>query len=175
MELFTGEPLALDFVNTLTSEFDALDDPNAWLGVQAERLVPPSRPLTGPDLAAVRSLRDHVRAAIDAVRRGATPSRADIGALNRAVRAAPAYQVLDVDLRVVTQRDGDERARLLAQLAEAAVDLLADPNASRIRACEGPQCRMLFLSTHPKRRWCSPALCGNRVRVARYYQRHKAN
>ncbi|NGO80928.1 hypothetical protein G6045_35505, partial [Streptomyces sp. YC504] len=22
-------------------------------------------------------------------------------------------------------------------------------------------------------RWCSPARCGNRTRVARYYQRHK--
>ncbi len=175
MELFTGEPLALDFVNTLTSEFDALDDPDVWLGLQAERLVPPSRPLTAPDLAAVRVLRDHVRAAVDAVRHGAPPPRAAIDALNRAVRAAPAYRVLDLDLRVFTHRDGDGRDRLLAQLAEAAVELLADPNASRFRACEGPQCRMLCLSTHPKRRWCSPALCGNRVRVARYYQRHKAN
>ncbi|WP_253798373.1 CGNR zinc finger domain-containing protein [Nocardia amikacinitolerans] len=26
---------------------------------------------------------------------------------------------------------------------------------------------------HPKRRWCSPDRCGNRVRVARYYRKHK--
>ncbi|GAA2507323.1 hypothetical protein GCM10023100_41830 [Actinocorallia cavernae] len=28
------------------------------------------------------------------------------------------------------------------------------------------------LPAHPRRRWCSPARCGNRARVARYYQRH---
>jgi predicted RNA-binding Zn ribbon-like protein len=37
----------------------------------------------------------------------------------------------------------------------------------------GPQCRLLFLPAHPRRRWCSRVLCGNRVRVTRYYQRHK--
>jgi predicted RNA-binding Zn ribbon-like protein len=175
MDLVTGEPLALDFVNTLTSEFDALDDPGPWLRLQAERLVPPSRPLNEADLAAIRALRAYIRMAIDAVRQGAPPPGAAIDAVNRAVKAAPAYRVLDTDLHMLTHRNGDECAKLLAQLAEAAVDLLTDANASKIRACEGPQCRMLFLPAHPKRRWCSPALCGNRVRVARYYQRHKAN
>jgi predicted RNA-binding Zn ribbon-like protein len=33
---------------------------------------------------------------------------------------------------------------------------------------------MLFLPAHPRRRWCSPQLCGNRVRVARYYRRHRS-
>ncbi|MFF4211720.1 CGNR zinc finger domain-containing protein [Streptomyces sp. NPDC001796] len=33
---------------------------------------------------------------------------------------------------------------------------------------------MLFLPAHPRRRWCSAARCGNRVRVARHYQRRKA-
>ena len=31
----------------------------------------------------------------------------------------------------------------------------------------------VFLPANPRRRWCSPAICGNRARVARYYQRHK--
>ncbi|WP_433464559.1 CGNR zinc finger domain-containing protein [Spirillospora sp. CA-128828] len=30
-----------------------------------------------------------------------------------------------------------------------------------------------FLPGHPRRRWCSAARCGNRVRVARHYQRHR--
>ena len=175
MDLVTGEQLAVDFVNTLTSEFDALDDPQPWLRLQAERLAPPARSLTEADRVALRTLRELVRAAIDAVRQGAPPPAAAINAVNRAIQAAPAYPVLNADLRVLTRRDGDARATLLAQLAEAAVELLTDPHANRIRACEGPQCRMLFLPAHPNRRWCSAALCGNRVRVARYYQRHKAN
>ncbi|MEV3921501.1 CGNR zinc finger domain-containing protein [Actinomadura coerulea] len=32
---------------------------------------------------------------------------------------------------------------------------------------------MLFLPAHPRRRWCSAARCGNRVRVARHYRRHR--
>ncbi|NGN66182.1 hypothetical protein G5C51_20070, partial [Streptomyces sp. A7024] len=29
--------------------------------------------------------------------------------------------------------------------------------------------------SHPRRRWCSATRCGNRARVARYYERHKAD
>jgi hypothetical protein len=70
-------------------------------------------------------------------------------------------------------RDGNPTRRVLAQLAEAATNLLTDPSVRRIRQCEGPHCRLLFLPAHPRRRWCSPASCGNRVHVARYYRRHR--
>ncbi|MGN9783341.1 CGNR zinc finger domain-containing protein [Nonomuraea sp. ZG12] len=173
MDLVTGEPLALDLLNTLTDEYDALDDVQPWLELQAGRLTAPSLPLTDTDLAAVRALREHVRAAVDAVRQGRSPAGKSIEAVNQAVRAAPPYRILGADLGAVIRRDGDERARLLAQLAEAAVELLTGPDVGRIRACEGPRCRMLFVAGHPRRRWCSPALCGNRVRVARHYQRRR--
>ncbi|RSM98754.1 hypothetical protein DMB42_44230 [Nonomuraea sp. WAC 01424] len=179
MELLIGEPLALDLVNTRTRDFDALDTPEGfgiWLDRQAGRLTPSEGPFTADDLGAVRDLRAHVEAAVDAVRRGEGPSRETVEAINVAMRAAPAYARLDVAGGALTKgarRDGDRRARLLAQLAEAAADLLTDPAAGRIRACEGPGCRMIFLPAHPRRRWCSPELCGNRVRVARHYRRHK--
>jgi predicted RNA-binding Zn ribbon-like protein len=70
-------------------------------------------------------------------------------------------------------RDGSPTSRLLAELAEAATELLADPAVRTVRQCEAPACHLLFLPAHPRRRWCSPASCGNRVRVARYYRRHK--
>jgi predicted RNA-binding Zn ribbon-like protein len=180
MELLIGEPLALDLVNTRTRDFDVLDAPGdfqTWLSRQTDRLIAPPGPMTAADLAAVRGLRGHVEAAVNALREAAPPPGSAIAALNEAVRAAPAYRVLewrDGAFRSGPRRDGDDLTRLLAQLAEAAVDLLADPAAGRVRACEGPQCRMLFLPAHPRRRWCSPDLCGNRVRVARYYQRHKS-
>ncbi|WP_442935215.1 CGNR zinc finger domain-containing protein [Micromonospora sp. CPCC 206061] len=60
-----------------------------------------------------------------------------------------------------------------AWLAEAAAELLADPGVTTIRECEADACVMLFLPAHPRWRWCSAARCGNRARVARYYQRHK--
>lgn len=175
----TGEPLALDLVNTRTSEGDLLATPAAldtWLATQTGRLPAPERPATAADLAAVRALRDHVATAIDYARRadGADPAAA-LGALEAALRGAPAYRALRWDGGVVAEhrRAGAYRARLLADLADTAVALLTDPVLDRIRQCEGPGCVLLFLPAHARRRWCSPALCGNRVRVARHYERHR--
>jgi predicted RNA-binding Zn ribbon-like protein len=53
------------------------------------------------------------------------------------------------------------------------VELLADPTVCDVRRCDAPTCVILFLARHPNRRWCTPTICGNRARVARYYQRHK--
>ncbi|MFC7548861.1 CGNR zinc finger domain-containing protein [Plantactinospora sp. GCM10030261] len=174
MQPLTGGPLALDLVNTLTRDFDALDDPQPWFARQAGRLAAPAH-LSTADVDAVRELRAHVRTAVDAVRHGAAPAPATLTALNDLTRAAPAYRIIEPDLRLAVRHHGDPRAILLAQLADAALDLLTDPKARTIRACEGHGCRMLFLPAHPSRRWCSPDLCGNRARVSRHYhRRHKA-
>lgn len=177
----TGEPLALDLLNTRANkpdgEIDLLDHPDTfqqWLSAQAAlgRLTPTET----PDLAAVRALRAHIETAVEHVRHAKAPPQSAVRVLEEAQRAAPPYRTLVWDggtLTAVVRRAGDGRAQLLAELAEAAVDLLADPAIAKVRGCEGPNCRLLFLPAHPRRRWCSPALCGNRVRVARHYQRHK--
>lgn len=176
-----GEPLALDLVNTRArrpdgGELDLLETSEAfeaWLDAQRDRLTPPSGAV---DLDAVRDLREHVASAVDDARRGAQPPARSLRALTAAQRAAPAYRRLRWDGTAVTarpERDGSPTGRLLAELAESASELLADPAVRTIRQCEAPDCRLLFLPAHPRRRWCSPASCGNRVRVARYYRRHK--
>lgn len=43
----------------------------------------------------------------------------------------------------------------------------------RLRACEGNGCRLFFVAEHPRRRWCDPRVCGNRMRVARHAARHR--
>jgi hypothetical protein len=91
----------------------------------------------------------------------------------RLVLAQPQLSWDGQAITVTMRRPGTASAVLLAQLAEAAATLLASPAIGLVRRCEGPGCRMLFLPAHPRRRWCSPATCGNRARVARYYQRHK--
>ncbi|MDP9865980.1 MULTISPECIES: CGNR zinc finger domain-containing protein [Streptosporangium] len=182
MDVLTGEPLALDLLNTRANmpdgEFDVLASPDTfreWLLAQDGRLSPVET-ADDADLAAVRALRGHIAEAVEHARQGAAPPQTALDALHEAQRAAPPYRRLTWDGAALTAtviRAGDSRARLLAELAEAAVDLLAGPAVTKVRGCEGPGCRMLFLPAHPRRRWCSPALCGNRVRVARYYQRHK--
>ncbi|RFU39502.1 hypothetical protein DZF91_22040 [Actinomadura logoneensis] len=174
----TGEPLALDLVNTLAAVGDLLstpDDLRRWCELQAVRL--PEAPATDADaLAAVRTVREHTARALERVRHGERPDDEDVRALNDAQRAAPAINELVWDgsgLIAERRRSGPSGDRLAAHLAEAAVELLADPAVSRVRQCEAGDCVMLFLPAHPRRRWCSPARCGNRVRVARHYQRHK--
>ncbi|MEV6945175.1 CGNR zinc finger domain-containing protein [Streptomyces sp. NPDC051172] len=177
----TGEPLALDLVNTRPTAGDLLtttDDLRAWWALQADRLpdeVPQA--VTAADLAAVRVVREHTAGALSHLRRGDEPLAADLDALNRAQRAAPAINELAWNGSAVTatrRRDGSPGLRLAACLAEAAAELLSDPAVTRIRECEADDCVMLFLAAHPRRRWCSATRCGNRVRVARHYQRNKA-
>jgi len=150
--------LAIDYVNTLTAEDDRLEE---WLS---------SHDL--PWSEAFRELRGHVEAAVLAARDGAEPSLAP---LNAALRGAPSFEVLTWSDAVVVSRsrEGDEVARGLAMLASAAAELLTLPAVRKVKTCEAPGCRLLFVPAHPRRQWCDPATCGNRVRVARYYQRHK--
>ncbi|MGW1811632.1 CGNR zinc finger domain-containing protein [Streptomyces sp. NPDC002078] len=176
----TGEPLALDLVNTRPAAGDLLATPDglrAWWTLQAERLPEVPQEVTAADLGAVQAVREHTARALDHVRRGDEPLAADLKALNQAQCAAPAINELAWTGSAVTatrRRDGSPGERLAACLAEAAAELLADPAITKIRECEADDCVMLFLATHPRRRWCSAARCGNRVRVARHYQRHKA-
>lgn len=172
--MLTGEPLALDLVNTRAhtpegdvDHLETADGLAAWLSRQAERLTARPGDVTGEWVEAVRRLRAHVEAALTSP---GEPPAAAVAAINEAARRAPAHLALG-PTGVVTRRDAPPLDRLLAELAEAAITLLGSPDVSKIKACEAPGCRMLFLPAHPRRRWCSPDLCGNRVRVARHYQR----
>jgi len=58
--------------------------------------------------------------------------------------------------------------QLLLPIAEAIGDLACHADFRLIRACEGPGCTLMFLDRTKAhaRRWCSMALCGNRVKAA---------
>jgi predicted RNA-binding Zn ribbon-like protein len=180
-----GEPLALDLVNTLANgpggeALDLLGSPEAaaaWLDAQHALGRLAGAPTRDLDLAALRELRSHVAESVDRARQGAAPPPPALAALNEALRAAPAYPRMSWNgaaVMVIVARSGDPHDAMRAELAQAAADLLSDPAITRVRACEGVNCRLLFLPAHQKRRWCSPSTCGNRARVARHYQRHRA-
>ncbi len=62
---------------------------------------------------------------------------------------------------------------LLQPIAEAIADLICRADLRRVRACEGPDCALIFLDKTKAgvRRWCSMATCGNRAKVAAYRAR----
>ena len=62
-------------------------------------------------------------------------------------------------------------ARLLAEVARDAIELLGGPERDRLRRC--PACGRYFVTTRDDRRWCSAA-CGNRTRVARFHARRRS-
>lgn len=173
----TGEPVALDLVNTRPAGTDLLSTPEQladWLRHQAGRLPEPGH-VTTDDLNQIREVRDHIAATCEALLHDRRPPEAALRGLAAAQTAAPAIRHLHwtgTALTATTHRTGSPGAELAAALAESAVDLFADPAITRLKQCEAHDCVLLFLPAHPRRRWCSPQRCGNRIRVARYYDRH---
>jgi predicted RNA-binding Zn ribbon-like protein len=67
-----------------------------------------------------------------------------------------------------------EPFRALAPIARAAADLVAQPRGGEIKRCANPRCVLYFRdrSRAHRRRWCSMAVCGNRMKVATHARRH---
>jgi predicted RNA-binding Zn ribbon-like protein len=155
--------LLLDLLNSTPvidgAQQDLLADPEAgvhWLDAHGQ---PGSEQELGALLAA--------RTALQAVVRGEQPP------------AALAAFVDGASRRPLLGADGIEwtlelpRGRTAAARAVLAWDELRLSKPGRLRPCANPDCR-LFLLDHSKpnsARWCSMAICGNRMKARRHYQR----
>ncbi|BCB78285.1 hypothetical protein Pflav_046950 [Phytohabitans flavus] len=105
----TGEPLALDLVNTRPTGVDLLTTPEdlrAWLRLEADRFAQAREfaavELTDAELAAVRDIRHRTARVLDHARHGTQPPAGDLAALNQAQRTAPAITELTWSGDVVT-------------------------------------------------------------------------
>jgi predicted RNA-binding Zn ribbon-like protein len=192
---FIGEQLCLDFINTeivqdddrvdLLSGFDELMD---WYteaqvidAAQAKALM---RRVGSGDSGAralkeARQFRATVREMVERLAEGKTSvPQAVLDHLNRLLRAREGYS------EMVRTKDGydlrfrprvDEPAHLLVAVAESAARLLSEGDAALLRKCGNPRCILYFYDTtkNHRRRWCSMAGCGNRAKVAAWYQRNR--
>lgn len=105
---------------------------------------------------------------------------ADLERLNALLEKGPVQQTLVREaegLTLHTVRAVDSPSALLAELASACADLLATHRAEQVRKCENPACTLWFADTKrgPRRRWCSMAVCGNRMKVAAHRARHRGD
>ncbi|RFS87478.1 hypothetical protein D0T12_04465 [Actinomadura spongiicola] len=198
-----GEPLAVEFMNTVWAErsgvHDALttaDEVAAWL--RAAPRIPDCADREPHRWLAVASTRDleetgkRLRELRDAVRRLAATQTEDprehaasavadlvqaISVINHATAQAPHWSRLDwrdgVEPRRLVQTGSKTPAAITAGIAEQAIHLFTSEQRHELRACLAPGCVLYFIKQHPRREWCSAA-CGNRARAARHYQRHKA-
>jgi predicted RNA-binding Zn ribbon-like protein len=176
-----GEPMvALDLVDTLMTAadpaVDLLDAPERseqWWEVELARL--PESPI--PDPTAARRLRTALRDLFDAHLEHRAPRATSVEDVNAVAASVPTSPRLtypatgepSADTRWHTEQGGNPA---LAAIAREAIDLLATPDKlSRLRRCANPTCSMLFLAETTRRQWCASNVCGNRMRVARHYQR----
>ncbi len=197
--LFIADSPGLDFLNSVATLADVpvdwIDDGEglvAWL--DQARLVPradqerirarasPGELDTVADQA--RDLREWYRSLVQKYK-GKPLTAAVLGKLG------PLNQLLERDdtFRKVVAREEAESFHLsltslrrwpspeslLQPIAEALATLLTQEDFTRVKACEGAACTLLFVD-HTRghtRRWCSMEICGNRAKQAAHRNRLK--
>jgi predicted RNA-binding Zn ribbon-like protein len=197
-ELIAGHPV-LDLVNTLDWRFRQAG-PEELLGSYADllRFAQESGLLTAKQarqlrqavssnagervLAACKELREAASGIFYAMLDGSRPAIAHIRTLERFFKGAQANRKLHwKESQLVwgwaeTETGADPAVELpLRMLALSASELITSSELLRVRACEKPECRWLFLDTSKNhtRRWCDMKICGNRMKAQRFRAQRK--
>jgi predicted RNA-binding Zn ribbon-like protein len=131
--------------------------------------------ITAGDLDGLRGLRSAIRAAFCARIAGMPVDGESLALLNAAAAAGPRapqlrWTVGGPELGWAVPLAGSGLDVALATIAADAIELIGGPLGESLRACEAHGCVRLFLQDHGRRRWCSRT-CGDRVRVARHYEK----
>jgi predicted RNA-binding Zn ribbon-like protein len=203
--MFAADALGLDFLNSIATPLDTpvdwIEDGEGYLSWLAQaKLVPEdamrdirARALPGElDKVAdqARSLREWFRGFVRQHKGRPLTAEAltELEPLNRLLGRDDIFRRIAVpptgqeplgqrpfDLQTVRRwRTPDA---LLLPVGEVLARLVCTEDFSDVKACEGPVCTLLF-ADHTRghsRRWCSMAVCGNRVKQAAHRHRRKAH
>lgn len=169
-----GEPLCLDLINTRWIDngarhdlLDTTDGLALWLRsaglddrATADRAT----------LDAVLETRDVL---VQLVEQPSSPEATQ--ALNRILERGALHHRLGPDGPETHPRT-DDPAWLPSWLAAADYLRLLNEGPGRTKPCAHPECVLYFHDTtkNGTRRWCSMAVCGNRAKAARHYERSKS-
>jgi predicted RNA-binding Zn ribbon-like protein len=123
------------------------------------------------------AFRERLRDTVLRIESGMSPSAAFLSEVNSLLLQHPRHTLLrkrDGKLTRETAFELRKPADLWTPIVDATADLLAETDSSRIRKCES--CVVHFFDTSKKgsRRWCSMNICGNRLKVASYQRRKRA-
>lgn len=193
-----GEP-SLDLVNTVDWTDDGLrcerliDYGRLLTWVEGSGLLSPTdcgrlrrRASTHPRnaarvLAAALKLRSLIRS-ISIAAAGGPIDQAELEQFNLLVRRAQAHRHLEppsgrkaTGLRWDWSQETPALELPLWAAALAASNVLASPDAGRIRVCAGNNCGWMYVdrSRNGLRRWCAMDTCGGREKARRHYARVK--
>ena len=179
--LFIANNLALDFINTAYGvgprHCDCFDDDRSvleWLRL-AESLPEACDKAPAGLAKLARALRDNARAVVLAAK---TANAADPSVINQILEAGRPRKELEWDaaaktFKIVRHRHCTNAAALLEPVAQALVHLLSHEDLQLVRQCEAHDCTLFFhdLTKSHRRRWCSMASCGNRMKAAAHRAR----
>lgn len=185
--LFLGGQLWIDFVNTrpvlAAGEVDLLPNPQAlmaWLRA-AELLEPsverPQRKALGGLFAKALRLRDGLRELAARVPAGKGVPAAAVDLINEILGARPGtLQLARVRGGFALRAHSEQTStlQLLEPIVASAAAFLCSGDRALLRRCEGCVLHFYDSTRNHRRRFCSPALCGNRLKVAAFRQRRKA-
>lgn len=172
--------LALALVNTeLESRgrpIDLLDDAAAvrtWLASRG--LIDDATSVRAVDLRRFHALRAAVRSVFAAAADHIPPEGDALAVLNAVSAAAPGMRQLAWEAGHPVGRwhpaAGPGRVDVaLASIAADAMELFLGEDGERLGSCGAHGCVRMFVQEHARRRWCSRT-CGDRVRVARHYEK----
>jgi len=195
--IFIGDAQALDFLNSIATPIDARVD---WLGDGAgllswlgqaglvpvtvlEHMRSQSSPGELNEVAErARKLREWFRGFLQE-RMGRPVQRLDLKKLeplNRLLERDQSFSQIATAtgpdsnaLELQAMRRWSSPDALLLPIAASLAHLVCVEDFTCIKACEGPNCTLLFAdhTRNRARRWCSMASCGNRAKQAAHRQR----
>jgi len=199
--MFVADAPALDFLNSIATPTDIpidwlLDGEGLLSWLAQAQLVPPqtlesmrTQALPGElDQVAgqARSLREWFRGFV--VKHSGRPltvkALGQLEPLNRLLGRDESFgQIVrppaksSAPLMLQAMRRWRSPEALLLPIAEALAQFVCEEDFSHVKSCEGVACTLLF-ADHTRshaRRWCSMAICGNRVKQAAHRHRLKEN
>ena len=181
----SGASFATDLVNTSPRVWveagDALPDSQTLHDLLDEHGLSPDalangRGPTSGELADVQGLREEIRSVLDAPTAGELVDRT-----HQLLQAVPHHVRLTPDSQngyrwnAVPDNTIDLAGELTLLIGYSLLGTLRTLGYERFRPCASPTCNGVFVDTSRggRRRYCMPALCGNRINVANHRQRQR--
>jgi predicted RNA-binding Zn ribbon-like protein len=191
--LLVGNHLTLDFVNTKIMENgvprDLLNGPEdvaAWAVAVRLLDLPRAKKLvklwqeaeSREEFEEVLRFRKMLHALVETIAQNGSVPPPTLREINVHLRKLNGYTEVLPSAEGFTKRfvlEIHEPSQLLGPVAEAASNLLCYGNPAYVKKCENPACVLYFYdgTKNHSRRWCSMKACGNRTKVAAFYERKR--
>ena len=193
LAFFVGDHAALDFLNTIAAprgemiEFIATGEAYvSWLadaGLLDASQVPVlldqfGKPALDRVASDARDLREWFRQVLEkpaTTRWQAADMVAKLNGMLALDHTHRQLQISDGHLTLQERREYTQAQQLLVPVVRAIASLITDNNPSLIKRCANPPCTLWFYDRTKahRRRFCSAAVCGNRVKVAAFRERQR--